>query len=421
MVTIAQQVAPKIDQLTPKRTQDWQTTEIGPLPNDWEAVPLGKLLKFKNGLNKAKEYFGRGTPIINYMDVFSLSGISARNVTGLVDVSANERERFSAKRGDVFFTRTSETLEDIGVAAVLMDDLPDAVFSGFVLRGRPINDQLVDSFKKYCFGSEIVRQQITSKGTYTTRALTNGRILSSVLLPLPPTKAEQEAIADTLSDADACIHALERLVEKKRRLKKGAMSDLLSSQLRLPGYRGNWRDKSIQEIADCLDQLRVPLSSSQRLSMKGSYPYCGANGVLDYINTYAFDDDVILIAEDGGHFDEFDKRPIAYRMSGRFWVNNHAHVLKAREQYSQGFLFYSLVHKDIRPFLASGTRAKLNKSEMNKITVYMPEDRQEQVAISDVLSEMDAEIASLETRLEKARQIKQGMMQELLTGRVRLV
>ncbi|MEK6570741.1 MAG: restriction endonuclease subunit S, partial [Bacteroidota bacterium] len=132
-------------------------------------------------------------------------------------------------------------------------------------------------------------------------------------------------------------------------------------------------------------------------------------------------DDFILIAEDGGYFDEYEYRPIAYRMIGKCWVNNHAHILKAKQGFDQGFIFYSLVHKNILSFLASGTRAKLNKLEMYKIGIDVPLDVEEQTAIATVLSDMDAEIVALEQKRDKTIALKQGMMQELLTGRIRLV
>jgi type I restriction enzyme S subunit len=108
-------------------------------------------------------------------------------------------------------------------------------------------------------------------------------------------------------------------------------------------------------------------------------------------------------------------------MVGKCWVNNHAHIVKAKTDHDQGFIFFSLVHKNILSYLASGTRAKLNKSEMNKIEVCLPLEKGEQTAIATVLSDMDAEIGVLEARREKTRVLKQGMMQKLLTGRIRLV
>ena len=243
----------------------------------------------------------------------------------------------------------------------------------------------------------------------------------SYRIALPTGFPEQRAIATALSDVDALLAALDRLIAKQRDLKQAAMQQLLTGQTRLPGFTGKWETKTLGEITDSLDNLRVPLNESQRERMKGDYPYCGANGVLGFVDNYVVDDDIILMAEDGGYFDEYETRPIAYRMTGKCWVNNHAHILKAKPGSDQGYLFYSLVHKNILPFLASGTRAKLNKSEMNKIEIRRPKDHPEQTAIATVLSDMDQELAALEQRRDKTRALKQGMMQELLTGRTRLV
>ena len=241
-----------------------------------------------------------------------------------------------------------------------------------------------------------------------------------MLVPVPP-KCEQRTIAAALSDVDVLIGALDKLIAKKRAIKLATMQQLLTGKTRLPAFAGEWREDQLENITDCLDNLRVPLNETQRAKLPGAYPYCGANGVLDHVNDYVVDDDVILIAEDGGYFDEFAHRPIAYRMRGKIWVNNHAHILKAKDGVSQAYLFFSLVHKNILPYLASGTRAKLNKGEMNKIEVRFPLDVQEQELIGEILSDMDAEITLLEQRRDKTKAIKQGMMQSLLTGRVRLV
>ncbi len=163
-----------------------------------------------------------------------------------------------------------------------------------------------------------------------------------------------------------------------------------------PGYKqtevgvipDEWGTSSLLALADCLDNLRIPLNDAQRQRMQGDIPYCGANGVLDYVSDFVVDDDIILMAEDGGYFDEYASRPIAYRMQGKCWVNNHAHILKAKRGHDQGFLFYSLVHKNILSFLASGTRAKLNKSEMEKIVVPAPPTEAEQRAIATALSDV---------------------------------
>ena len=262
------------------------------------------------------------------------------------------------------------------------------------------------------------RWQALEQGSTFTAA--NSEQVGQFRLFVPEDENEQRAIAEALSDVDGLLNALETLIAKKRTIKQATMQQLLTGKTRLPGFSGAWETKRLEEVAECLDNVRVPLNEAQRASRQGPYPYCGANGVLDYVNVYVLDDDVILIAEDGGHFDEFLSRPIAYRMRGKIWVNNHAHILKAKSDYDEGFLYFSLVHKNILSYLAGGTRAKLNKFEMYKIEINVPDDNGEQHAIATVLSDMDAEIAALEQRRDKTRAIKQGIMQQLLTGRVRL-
>jgi type I restriction enzyme S subunit len=205
------------------------------LPNfnkEWDTPVLGDLFTFKNGLNKAKAFFGYGTPIVNYMDVYRKRGITACDLQGRVSLSKEELKAFEVRKGDVFFTRTSETADEVGITAVMLDQPHDTVFSGFVLRARPKNDSLDDQFKKYCFSTDAVRKQITSQSTETTRALTNGRYLSAVSILRPP-KPEQAAIAAVLSDMDAEIATLERRRDKTRALKQGMMQELLTGKTRL--------------------------------------------------------------------------------------------------------------------------------------------------------------------------------------------
>src|SRR5258705_6722549 len=111
--------------------------EFEGLPKGWKLSNIGEHYRFKNGLNKAKRFFGMGTPIINYMDVFRNQRLRAKHVHGKVTVSRDEIDAYSVRTGDAFFTRTSETVAEVGYASVLLEQIKDAVFSGFVLRGRP--------------------------------------------------------------------------------------------------------------------------------------------------------------------------------------------------------------------------------------------------------------------------------------------
>ena len=429
MVTaIAAKQFDEVDRQCSKTFAHSKESQIGQIPADWNLVPIGSLFAFKNGLNKGKRYFGYGTPIINYMDVFSRSGLKATDITGLVDVSKKEIENFSAKKGDVFFTRTSETLDEVGVASVLLEDIKDSVFSGFVLRGRPINDDLVDGFKKYCFVSTPVRQQIVSKGTYTTRALTNGRVLSSVLLPFPPTKTEQQAIADVLSDADAHIELLKQLIEKKRLIKEGAMQNLLSGRERLPGFTEDWKIVRVVEFGEVTTGSTPPTGTSKY--WRGNYPWVTPTDISYRKNMFGSE----------RYLTEVGVRKIGLVPRNTLLVtciasigknailrvpggcNQQINAIVPNERFDVEFLYYLIDSKKNYLIANSGITATriIPKRVFSALSFSVPE-LVEQKEIASILTDMDAELEMLEARLEKACRIKQGMMQELLTGRVRFV
>ncbi|TCO46430.1 type I restriction enzyme S subunit [Actinocrispum wychmicini] len=199
----------------------------------WVESRVGNFLEFKNGLNKASQFFGSGTPIVNFMDVMNGPFIAAADMEGRVTLTRDEIRRFSAKRGDLFFTRTSETVDEVGTAAVLIEDIPDATFSGFILRGRPHSAVCESRFIAYLFQIDSVRSQVTSAASYTTRALTNGRSLGRVVVRLP-SLGEQCAISSVLEDSEAEISALRERLKKALSIKQGMMQQLLTGRIRLP-------------------------------------------------------------------------------------------------------------------------------------------------------------------------------------------
>ena len=178
--------------------------------------------------------------------------------------------------------------------------------------------------------------------------------------------------------------------------------------------KDRWQVYNIEESCDILDNMRIPLNGEQRSAIPGGIPYYGANGVQGYISKYLFDEDLILMAEDGGNFEEYSKRPIAYKISGKSWVNNHAHILRAKKEFSQDFIFYSVVHKNIIPFIKGGTRSKLNLSDLKCVEIEYPPLPQQQ-KIAKILSTVDNVIEKTESAIAKYQAIKQGLMHDLFT------
>lgn len=167
------------------------------------------------------------------------------------------------------------------------------------------------------------------------------------------------------------------------------------------------------EIVNIYDKQRIPLDSEFRLTIKGNIPYCGATGVIDYINDYIFDGEYLLIAEDGGNFGRFEKT--AYMMKGKFWANNHVHILRGRDDISDNnFLMYFMNFQDISCYISGSTREKLNQELLKSIIITLP-PLPEQRKIAEILETADKAIEKTDAIIEKYRRIKQGLMQDLLT------
>jgi len=176
----------------------------------------------------------------------------------------------------------------------------------------------------------------------------------------------------------------------------------------------DWRVDLVDECCEILDKHREPLNQKERDEIPGDIPYYGANGIVDYVGEYIFDEKLILLAEDGGHFEEYRDRPIAYIIEGKSWVNNHAHVLKPKDKYHLEWIYYTLVHKNILPFVYGSTRMKLNQKSLKTIPVQIP-PLSEQEKIASILSSVDKLIEKTDEVIEETKELKKGLMQELLT------
>lgn len=181
-----------------------------------EMKSLGELFTFKNGLNKGKEFFGKGKPIIMFTNVFNSRYIKSSMIKSKVDISQKELERIDAHIGDVFFTRTSETQEDVGYASVLIEDIKECTFAGFLIRARPITERLLPEYCKYCFSVPSVRQAIVANSSFTTRASLTGNGLGKVVLPIPSIP-EQSHIVSILDRFEASISNMEQQMAQRQR------------------------------------------------------------------------------------------------------------------------------------------------------------------------------------------------------------
>lgn len=400
----------------------------------WDTATIGDFLDFKNGLNKGKEFFGYGTPIVNYTDVYKKRGLKKADIRGRVYLTPDEIHRFDVRKNDVFFTRTSETPNEVGMSSVLLEDVENGVFSGFVLRGRPKNDMFVPEYCKYCFSAETVRNAIITGCTYTTRALTNGKQLSAIEILVPP-KPEQEAIAAALTDIDALIANLEKLIAKKKAIKQGAMQELLTGKRMLPGFTDEWKINRIGAFGEFVSGSCFPLSYQGKQGER--YPFYKVSDfnnpgnehnlnrannyisqdIADYLGCKVIPEQAIVIAKIGAAiFLERKKLTSAYCC-----IDNNMMAFVPFNARSAQFIYYVFQNMKLGKLAEATALPSLSGKKICSVERRFPQTIEEQVSIATVLADMDSEIDVLSKKLNKYRMIKAGMMNELLTGRIRLL
>ena len=193
-----------------------------------------------------------------------------------------------------------------------------------------------------------------------------------------------------------------------KKYKRGLLSAIFERKLEFSS--STWHSVALSECCNGFDNLRKPISSELR--EKGTIPYYGANGIQDYVKNYIFDGEYILLAEDGGHFDDFTNSSIAQYITGKSWVNNHAHILQAKPGYNNKYIYYTLVHKDIRKYINGTSRAKLNQEDMWQIKIITP-DISTQNKIARFMTAIDEKISQEEYNLFQFYKIKRGLLQQM--------
>lgn len=160
---------------------------------------LGEIFDFRNGLSKGKEFFGSGTPFIRYTDVYNHRALRKEDITALVECTPEELEKLRVSRGDVLFTRTSETAEDVGRSSVMLDDIGDCVFNGFTIKATPKTEELLPEYCAYCFATDDFRNYVTTHCAFTTRASLTGNAIAEYQMAIPSIDVQRK-IANVLSN-----------------------------------------------------------------------------------------------------------------------------------------------------------------------------------------------------------------------------
>ena len=255
-------------------------------------------------------------------------------------------------------------------------------------------------------------------------------VLKQARMPIPPSKHEQEAIAAALSDADALIESLEQFLAKKRHLKQGTMQELLTGKKRLPGFavKAAHRETEVGlipedwnlEYLEDLAQIATGGRDTQDRVGEGQFPFFVRSQTVERIDSYSFDGEAVLTAGDG-----VGTGKVFHYINGKFDAHQRVYRISDFCDRIDGYFFFlyfsNHFYNRIMQMTAKSSVDSVRREMIARMVVPLPPTRAEQTAITTILREMNAELVALESKIAKARQLKQGMMQELLTGRTRLV
>ena len=389
----------------------------------WEKVKLEDLYDVHNGLSKGGKFFGSGYPFITFSTVFN-NFFLPDEITDYVQSTEKEQASYSVLRGDVFVTRTSETSDELGMSCVALKDYPNTTYNGFTKRMRPKdNSRVHPEYIGYYMRMPSFRAEFKAFSTMTTRASLRNEDLLSLHINLPPYQ-DQVRIAQILRNYDHLIEnnrkQIKLLEEAAQRLYKEWFVDL-----RFPGYENTpivdgipegWVEGTIQDVVIYHDKRRKPLSGIQRAEMQGQYRYYGAASILDYVNDYLFDGTYLLLGEDGTVVTE-DGFPILQYVTGKFWVNNHAHVLTGQPDYPTEYLYMMFKATKVKDVVTGAAQPKISQARLSSKKIIIPS----KYLVREYCTKVDSIfslILNLEQQIIMYKEARDRLLPKLMNGEI---
>ncbi|EJL6684286.1 restriction endonuclease subunit S [Vibrio cholerae] len=405
----------------------YKRSDVGVIPDDWDAKPLGEIGDSLIGLTyRPSEVRKYGTLVLRSSNVQNGSLCFDDNVF----VDADIPDRIMVRPGDILVCVRNGSRDLIGKSALLDERAVGMTFGAFMGVFRSEHGKLLH----HVFQSGIFKKQINEHLGATINQITN-KSLNSFKVPLPPTDEERTEIANALSDVDVLLATLDQVIAKKRDLKQATIQKLLTGETRLPGFHGEWEILPAREIGFFKGGSGFPLRAQGEKG--GEYPFFkvsdmnneGNETFMTAANHYiseqtrtrlgatAFPADSIVFAKVGAAVFLERKRILG---QASCIDNNMAAFILDKSRVDVGYIHAQLLSKKLSALVTTTALPALNAKQLGEMLLAVP-PLPEQSAIATVLSDMDAELSTLEARRDKIHNIKQAMMQELLTGKTRLV
>jgi len=391
--------------------QGYKQTELGLVPEDWRVIHLSEIGKFKKGKGlKKEEIIEDGIPCIRYGEIYTHHNNYIKQFFSFIPPEISDSSQRIVK-GDLLFTGSGETAEEIGKCVAFLGD-EEAYAGGDIIIFSPYKDD--PKFLGDLMNHPLIVKQKSKMAQGDAIVHIYSKNLGQLVLVIPSNIEEQSAISSVLSDMDLLIESVDKLIEKKKNIKQGVMQELLTGKKRLRGFNKEWAAKKLGDIT----KIKTGKKNNEDKTEDGLYPFFVRSQTVERIDSYSFDGEAILIPGEGGIGNIF------HYINGKF--DYHQRVYKISdfvENVCGKFIYYYMMQNFYKQAMKHSVKATVDSLRLptfQEFEMKIPEEKQEQLAIAQVLSDIDEDINRLERKRDKYRQLKVGSMQQLLTGRIRL-
>ena len=395
----------------------YKESEIGVIPVGWEVKPIGTEIDLLTGYPfPSDKYIDSGVRLLRGSNVKRGTTDWSHEITQYWERLTPDLMQYVLKEGDIVIAMDG-SLVGKSFARLTKEDIP-ALLLQRVARIRSTKIDL--GYLKEFVCSDYFTKHCESVKTVSAIPHISPKDIRSFTIPIPPTKSEQIAIATALSDTDALIENLEKLIAKKRNIKQGVMQELLTGSIRLDGFEKKWLNVSLGEISE-ITMGQSP--QSKYYNTKGlGLPLVQGNADIEDRKTIIriHTTEITKIGEPGTTIMSV-RAPVGEIAKTNFRCCLGRGVCAIK--YKNDFLYHLLIYLEDSwgKYSTGSTFDSINSSQVTNLEIYIPSDFSEQVAIASIFNDIDEEIETLEEKLYKYKMIKQGMMQSLLTGKIRLV
>jgi type I restriction enzyme, S subunit len=322
---------------------------------------------------------------------------------------SKEAEGFLIQDNDLLMARTGATFAKV----LLYNDFEPSVFASYLIRIK-FKEKIENKLYWYFTKTKSYWDQANSLASGAAQPHFNGAAVKQVVFTFPKSLPEQQRIVSILDEAFAAIAVAKTNAEQNLKNAKDLFESYLQELFEKKG--DGWEEKTLNQISENLDSKRVPITKNIRT--EGTIPYYGASGIVDYVADYLFDEDLLCVSEDGANL-LARTYPIAFSISGRTWVNNHAHVLRFKNIISQKFVELFLNSIKLDDFVSGMAQPKLNQSMLNKIPIPFPPIKEQQTIVQK-LDALSAETKRLEAIYQQKsldlEELKKSVLQKAFNG-----